>query len=93
VIVVVVLALPRLAVIVAVSWDETVTSVAVNEAESEPAGMITLAGTVSSLVLLAIVTVVARLGTATVRATVQVEVPPVFNEVGVQVIVDNCAVA
>jgi len=71
----------------------TVPSVAVKVAEVVPADTVTLPGTESRLLELESETVVEPVGTATVRATVQVVVPPEFNEVESQETEDSCGVA
>ena len=75
---------------VAVWLEDTVVSVAVNVASVELAGTVTVAGTLKPVTLLDRLMVVAEVGDATVKITVQVEVVFEVRVVGVHDIVDNC---
>ena len=88
----VVLALPSVAVIVTSCSAPTVPAVPVKDTEVEAAGITTVAGTVNRLLLLDSVMVVGEVGTATVRTTVHVVVPPESIVAGVQAIDDSWAV-
>ena len=77
----VLLTLPKVAVSVAVSAEDTAATVAVNPPVVAPAATVTLAGTVTLALLLASVTAVAR-EAAALSVTVQDEEPGAATEAG-----------
>ena len=72
---------PNVAVMTALWLDGIVPAVAVKFAELDPAGTVTVAGTVRSLLLLASPTVALLPVTVSVRVTLQLVVPFEFKEV------------
>jgi D-serine dehydratase len=90
---VVVVSVPNVAVIVSVSLAETLVSVAVKVFSVEPSGITIDAGSVSALSELERLTVVAALGTATLRSTVHVVLSPGVSVVGEQAMEDSMGVA
>lgn len=76
---------PVVAVRTAVSLDVTLTAVALKVPVVDPAATVTVAGTVTSLVLLVRVTAVPPVGAAALRVTVQASVPAPVRVAFVQV--------